>query len=117
MKTASYFMLIALFLAPVSAPAQMHGGGMHGGSGQMMGQGYQADENTMNEMRGDMNRLRSRGSLSPEHQREMQQMMGQLDDMGYQMRRSPGAYRQGQYQREMRDMQQRLDSIKRQSER
>jgi hypothetical protein len=115
MKTAGYFMCIALLLGPASTLAQMHGGGMHGGSGQqMMGPDYQVNEDTMNGMRHDMNQLRSRGSLSPDHQREMQQMMNDLDNMQHQMRSSQGGSMQGQYQRRLQDMQQRLDAIKRQ---
>ena len=118
MEKAGYFMLMALFLLPLGALAQMHGGGMHGGSGQhMMGPDYQANENTMNDMRRDMNQMQAHGSLTPENHREMQQMMDELDDMGQQMRSPQGASRQGQYHRRLQDMQQHLNAIKRQMQR
>ena len=71
MNMARYFMVAALVLFPVSLLAQMHGSGMHGGSGQqMMSPDNRANQDTMNEMMRDMNQLRSHGSLTPEHQRK-----------------------------------------------
>ena len=64
----------------------------------------------------DMYPLRGQGSMTPEHDRGMQQMMDQIGDMRQQMRSSEGAYMQDYHQRRLRDMQQRLDAIKRQSQ-
>ena len=115
MKTARYFMFLVLLFVPINTTAKMQGSGMHGGSGQhMMGPDYQANKNTMNEMMRDMNQLRDHGSLTPEHQEEMQQMMDQLGDMRQQMGTPQGVYMQDYHQRRLRDMQQRLDAIKRQ---
>lgn len=99
MKPMGYLTLISLLLIPAGVLAQMHGGGMHGGTGQqMMGPDYQANEETMNQMQGHR-------SLTPENQREMQQM------------RSPqGPSMQGHYHRRLQHVQQRLDDMKRQTQ-
>ena len=118
MKTARYFVFLVLLFVPINTTAKMQDSGMHGGSGQhMMGPDYQANKNTMNEMMRDMNQLRDHGSLTPEHQEEMQQMMDQLGDMRQQMGTPQGVYMKDYHQRRLRDMQQRLDAIKRQSQR
>ena len=50
MYMARYFMVAALVLFPVSLLAQMHGSGMHGGSGQqMMSPDKRSNQDTMNE--------------------------------------------------------------------
>jgi hypothetical protein len=121
----SLFLSALLVAVPGLGLAQMHGGGMHGGgagqqtmSGQhTMGPDYRGNAETMNEMMRDMNQLRGKGSLTPEHQREMQQMMDQLGDMRQQMRSSQGADMQVQHQRQLREMQQHLNSIKSQTQR
>jgi hypothetical protein len=82
MITARYFIFLVLLFVPINTTAKIQDSGMHGGSGQhMMGPDYQANKNNMNEMMRDMNQLRDHGSLTPEHQKEMQQMMDQLGDM------------------------------------
>lgn len=115
MKTMGYLTLIALLLIPAGVLAQMHGGGMHGGTGQhMMGPEYQANEETMNMMRRDMDQMRGHRSLTPENQREMQQMMNELDEMQQHMRSTQGPSRQGHYHGRLQHMQRRLDDMKRQ---
>jgi hypothetical protein len=119
MKTARYFIFLVLMLFfPINTQAKINSEVMHGESGQhMMGPNYQANKNTMNKMMGDMNQLRDHGSLTPEHQEEMQRMMDQLGEMRQQMGTPHGAYMQDYHQRRLLDMQQRLDVIKRQTQR
>jgi hypothetical protein len=115
LKTARYFLFLVLLFVPINTTAKMQDSGMHGGSGQhMMSPDYQANKHTMNEMMRDINQLRDHGSLTPEHQEEMQQMMHQLGDMRQQMGTPQGVYMRDYHQRRLRDMQQRLDAIKRQ---
>ena len=97
MYMTRYFMVAALVLFPVSLSAQMHGSGMHGGSGQqMMSPDNRSNEDTMKEMTRDKDHLRSQDSMTPEHQREGQQMNGQSGDMRQQMKNSQGGSMQGQ---------------------
>jgi len=113
-----------LFALPGVLAAQEHpGGGMHGsGAGQqhMMGSGQhmmgQQNRDMMNHMMGEMQKMMGQGHMTPAHQKQMQGMMNQLDQMKQQMGGSMTPQMEQQHQQRLQGMQQQLNTIKKQGE-
>jgi hypothetical protein len=72
MKRGMILLMLAIFLVfPGVLWAQMHGGGMHGGSGGMMGQRMMHNMGMMHQMMGDMQQMMGQGHMTPEQQQQM----------------------------------------------
>ena len=113
---------VLLVMAILAAAAGTSLAQMHGGGGQhmmgpgMMGPGMTDNMGMMAHMMDQMHQMLGQGQMSPEAQQQMLETMRRMGQIMQEMQTPQGQSRQDQYRKELQGMQQRLETLQRQSQ-